>query len=236
MNKMNIIEVKNLNYSYAKHVVLDNLTFAIPQGAIFGFLGQNGSGKTTTIKLLLGLLPCKINHIFYHDLDMVMYREKILAKTGAMVGTPTLYNHLTGREHLQYVNCYYKKNSSQIDKIMDLVGLSAVQNKIVKKYSTGMRQRLAIGLAIFHEPEMLILDEPLNGLDPKGIYDVRNILLQLNKKGTTIFLSSHIISEVEKICTHIGILEQKKIIYYNNFVDANLENIYLDFILKHNIQ
>jgi ABC-2 type transport system ATP-binding protein len=231
---MNAIEIKKLNFSYHNKTILDNLEISIPQGSIYGLLGKNGAGKTTLIKLMLGLLPSNVATIYYHNLDFNKYRIALLQRIGALVETPSLYAHFSCWEQMQYLNFYFRQPLSYISEILDLVGLSNAKQIKIKHCSTGMKQRLAIAVALLNYPDILILDEPLNGLDPAGIYDIRNLLRQLQQSGITILLSSHIISEIEKVCTHVAILEQGKIRYYKDGVDLNLEQIYLNIVNSQN--
>ncbi|MDR1112597.1 MAG: ATP-binding cassette domain-containing protein [Bacteroidales bacterium] len=230
---MNVIEIKLLSFSYRNKRVLDNLEIAIPQGSICGLLGRNGAGKTTMIKLMLGLLPSNAGTIYYHGLDFDKHRIALLQCIGTLVETPSLYAHLSCWEQLQYLNFYFRQPLSRIDEILTLVGLANEEQTKIKHCSTGMKQRLAIAVALFNHPDILILDEPLNGLDPSGIYDMRNLFRQLQQSGITILLSSHIISEVEKICTHVAILEQGEIRYCKD-VDMDLEQMYLNIVSSQN--
>jgi len=235
---MNIIETKNLTFSYKKQVVLSDLSLQVPQGSIYGYLGANGSGKTTTIRLLLGLLDTT-KAVFVGNHDMRIAQEKIAAyeHIGSLVSPIFMYDYLTVQEHFEMLKIAYNKTTVEVEQTLAKIGISEYTNKKVKYLSSGNRQRLAIGFAIFNNPQILILDEPINGLDPVGIYDMRELFLALNKQGMTIFFSSHILSEVEKICTDIGILHEGKLLYQGKLDalladDSNhsLENVYLKLI------
>lgn len=204
---MNILETKQLSFSYKNKSVLEGVDLAIPKGSIYGYLGKNGSGKTTTIKLLLGLLSAKEDSILFENKEFTSNRVDILSRVGSLIESPCYYDNLNGREHLEYLDIIFKQGKKRIQKVLKIVGLSNTQNLRVKKYSTGMKQRLGIAMAMFHNPDLLILDEPLNGLDPAGVHDMREIMLQLKSEGKTILFSSHILGEIEKTCTHIGVLD-----------------------------
>lgn len=234
---MNIIETKNLNFKYKKNVVLSNVSLEIAKGSIYGYLGSNGSGKTTTIRILLGLLGFYKNVIVCGEpLNSEKQRINSYSKIGSSINPFFMYDHLTIKEHFELLNYYYKKEPKDILQTIDKVGLIKHENKKIKNISSGMKQRLSIGMAIYNEPELLILDEPINGLDPVGIAEIRELLLSINKLGTTIFLSSHILTEIEKTCSHIGILHEGKLLYQGAIKELvsnesnSLENIYLKLI------
>lgn len=234
---MNVIETKQLDFSYSRSELIRHLDIKVPQGSVYGYIGKNGAGKTTTIKLLLGLLPCKIGSVFYNGLEFQEHRIELLGRIGSLVENPCLYNHLTCAEQLNYLDFIYKKGNQRIDEILEMVGLTKEKNKKIKQLSTGMKQRLGIGMAIFHNPEIIILDEPINGLDPYGVHDVRELILQLHREGKTIFVSSHILSEMEKICTHIGIVDSGCLLFQGEMSElckkaqgSDLETVYMNII------
>jgi ABC-2 type transport system ATP-binding protein len=211
---MNIIEIKGLSFSYFfKKPVLRNIHLTVPRGCIYGYLGKNGAGKSTTLKALLGLLHVPDDTVFLFDKDIRTNRIDILSQTGSLIESASYYGNLTARENLHYLSILYKLPKRRIDEILDITKLKEHENKKVKHFSTGMKQRLALGMALFHNPELLILDEPINGLDPEGVMELRKLLLTLNEMGKTIFLSSHILSEIEKTCSQIGIIHNGEIIY-----------------------
>lgn len=234
---MNIIETHNLNFKYKDQLVLSDISLQVPTGSIYGYLGSNGSGKTTTIYVLLGLLPCKTD-IFVCNQNISINRERIAAykNIGSLVSPTFMYDYLTVKENFDLLTILYNKTSSFAMQIIKKIDLSKQLNKKVKYLSTGMKQRLAIGIALFNEPKLLILDEPINGLDPVGIYEMRELFLSLNKLGTTIFFSSHILSEIQKICSHVGILHEGKLLFQGTLNELlmskndSLENIYLNLI------
>lgn len=221
-----IIKTTDLNFSFGNQKVIDNLCLEVPQNSIFGFLGPNGAGKSTTIKLLLGLLHSSEKKIFLFSKDLSNNRNEILSQVGNLIESPTIYRNLTGSEHLLYLKKIYKKESTRIGEVLKIIGLWEHRNKKTKHYSTGMKQRLGIGMAIFHNPEIVILDEPLNGLDPIGVFEIRELLLRLHNEGKTIFVSSHILSEIEKLCSHVGIINKGVMLFQGeiNFLTSKTKN------------
>jgi ABC-2 type transport system ATP-binding protein len=186
------------------------LDLAVPVGSVYGFLGPNGAGKSTTIRLLLGLLHADEGSIdlFGQRLDA---RRQALRQVGALVESPSLYGHLSGRENLEVTRRLLGAPKDRIDQVLERVDLAAAAGRRVREYSLGMRQRLAIGLALLGAPRLLILDEPANGLDPAGIVELRRLLLGLAVEGITVFVSSHLLSEVELVATHVGVLHEGRL-------------------------
>jgi ABC-2 type transport system ATP-binding protein len=203
-----IIQIKDLSFGYSKSkLVLNNINLNVPYGSIYGFIGDNGAGKTTTMRFLTGLIPDKDNTIDIMGQKISDSIPGIFNNIGSIIETPTIYEHLTGYDNLRYVTTFKRVRNSKIDEVLKMVDLSDSKNKKAGHYSLGMKQRLAIAMALIGDPELLILDEPVNGLDPNGIIDIRNLLLKLNREhGKTIFISSHLLDEVEKICTDIAII------------------------------
>lgn len=210
-----IIRTEGLSYSYAKAVqTLSNIDLQVEQGAVYGFLGPNGSGKTTTISLLLGLLNHQQGSIEIFGKDFKHHRIDVLRRIGSLVEAPSLYGHLTAKENLEVYRPVYGVKPQRIKEVLKIVGLEDTGKKVCKKFSLGMKQRLAIALALLPSPELLILDEPTNGLDPAGIIELRQLIKQLNKaSGITILISSHILSEVEKMVSHLGIIYKGKMLF-----------------------
>jgi lantibiotic transport system ATP-binding protein len=190
--------------------IIKNLCLNVPKGSIYGFLGPNGAGKTTTLRLMLGLLKKQQGEItFFNQLFNAENRISILQKTGSLIESPSLYAHLSAAENLLLLQKIYRCPKSRIGEVLKLVGLDQTGNKKTEDFSLGMKQRLGIAIAMLHKPELLILDEPTNGLDPNGMIDIRELLLKLNRDfETTIIISSHLLSEIEKLVTHIGIISQ----------------------------
>jgi len=219
--KQFVIETNNLSFGFSKkNSTLKNINLKVERGSIYGFLGPNGAGKTTTIRLLLGLLPDPNNSVFLFNQNFLQNRVQCLSKTGALIEQPSLYEHLSGFDNLEITRQLRKIPKERINDVLQTVRLSEAASKKVKAYSLGMKQRLGIALALLPEPELLILDEPVNGLDPSGIMEMRELLQTINKKyNTTIFLSSHLISEVEKIVTHIGIINMGEMLFQGTIND-----------------
>lgn len=206
-----ILVVKNLKKSFGKFKVVDNISFTVKKGDIFGFLGPNGAGKTTTIRIMLGLLKPDEGNIYINGKNIKDDFYNAISNVGALVEGPAFYNYMTAEENLEAFGVYSGNISKQrIQELLDLVGLSNREKDKVKEYSLGMKQRLGIAQALLNSPDLIILDEPINGLDPKGIKEIRELILQLSKKGITVFLSSHILSEVEQICNKVLIIDKGK--------------------------
>ncbi len=203
-----IIQTQHLNYRYGRQLAVEEVKLEVPAGTIYGFLGPNGAGKSTTIKLLLGLLRPTSGHIQLFGQDMRHHRRRILARVGALIEAPALYGELTARENLRWMNQLFRRGEQRIDEILELIDLAKAARKKVKRFSMGMKQRLGIGMALFHDPDLLILDEPVNGLDPAGIHEMRSLFHRLQQEGKTLLISSHILSEVEKTASHVGIIHQ----------------------------
>ena len=210
-----VIKMTSVNYNYSKDIqTLFDICMQVNQGDIYGFLGPNGSGKTTTLSILLGLLKPKNGTVEIFGKQMPASRIDILKKTGSLIETPSLYGHLSARANLEVYRNIYRVSSERIEEVLEIVGLEEIGRKPVRKYSLGMKQRLSIALALLQRPELLILDEPTNGLDPNGIVELRDLLKELNyQQGTTILISSHILAEVEKLVTQIGIISHGRMVY-----------------------
>ena len=204
------IETKELNYAFAYgRKVVSDLSLRVPEGSIYGFLGPNGAGKTTTIRLLTGMLLSGRDNIFIQGQSLQRGMPAIFQSMGALIETPSLYGHLTGKENLKVITTLRGLDSKCIDKYLAIVGLSDAAHRKAKEYSLGMKQRLGIAMALLPDPSLLILDEPANGLDPNGIIEIRELLKSLNREhGKTVFVSSHLLAEIEKTCTHIGIINR----------------------------
>lgn len=211
-----IIKTENLNFSYSKSKKdIKNLNLEVIRGCIYGFLGPNGSGKTTTIRLLLGLLKKNSGNVNLFQESITSNRLKSLDKVGALIETPSLYDHLNAVENLK-IAANYRGHipTERIDEVLEIVKLSYAKTKKVKAFSLGMKQRLGLAIALLSNPELLILDEPTNGLDPKGIIEMRTLIKELNEKyNTTIFISSHLLSEIERTCSHVGIIRDGEMLF-----------------------
>lgn len=207
------IETENLSFHYSKDKkVLDSISIKVPNGSIYGFLGPNGAGKSTTMRLLTGIIPEQENAIKLFGQSLKEQLPLVFHKIGSLVESPALYLHLSGLDNLRYIAKLRGISEEKIKETLELVDLTKDGNRKAKQYSLGMKQRLAIAMALLSEPELLLLDEPVNGLDPNGIIEIRKLLIKLNKeKGITIFVSSHLLSEIEKMCTHVAIINKGKL-------------------------
>lgn len=209
-----MIETNKLNFSFGKRQVLFDLSLKVPKACIYGFLGPNGAGKTTTIKCLLGLYQVTAGMINIFGKELNAERIEILSRTGNMVEEPSLYGHLSATNNLKIIAKLRQCPFEKIPEKLELVGLTQDANRPVRQFSSGMKQRLSLAMALLSEPELLILDEPINGLDPGGIIEIRNLLQGLcETKGTTIFISSHILSEIEKLCSHVAVIHKGKLLF-----------------------
>lgn len=219
-----ILKTTGLSYHYSKNVqTLFDINLQIPKGSIYGFLGPNGSGKTTTLSLLLGLLPKQQGDIEIFNQHLHDNRISILNRVGSLIETPSLYGHLNAKDNLEIYRNIYGATKARVDEVLEIAGLSDTGKKPVRKFSLGMKQRLAIALALLPNPELLILDEPSNGLDPGGIIELRQMIKKLNRElGMTIVISSHLLSEVEKMVSHVGIIYKGKMLFQGALQELHL--------------
>jgi lantibiotic transport system ATP-binding protein len=217
------IRTEGLSYHFSKdQKTLDNINITVEKGSVYGFLGPNGAGKTTTLSLLLGLLENQQGTIEVLGYPLQSHRMEILKRIGSLIETPSLYAHLTAKENLEVYRQIYGAPKTKITEVLNTVGLADTGKKTVKKFSLGMKQRLSIALALLPQPELLILDEPSNGLDPSGIIELRQLIKKLNQEhGMTILISSHLLSEVEKMVTHIGIINKGKVIFQGSLQELH---------------
>ena len=212
---MYCVETVNLTHRFANNeIVLNDVNLQVIESSIYGFLGPNGAGKTTTLKLILGLLKKQQGEIVVFGKSMENDRTGILKNIGSLIESPSLYLHLTATENLSLLQRIYQCPKKRIQEVLQLVGLADTGNKKTGKFSLGMKQRLSIGIALLHNPKLLILDEPTNGLDPTGMIEIRELLLRLNTdQGTTIIISSHILAEIERLVTHVGIISKGAMVF-----------------------
>jgi len=202
-----VLRTCGLTKRYGMRITVNQLNLEIRRGELVGFLGPNGAGKTTTIRMILGLIEPTAGLVELFGHDLARERASLLPRVGALVETPALYLHLTGRQNLRAVGEVLGRSSRQhIDEILEVVGLQTRQKDRVRKYSLGMKQRLAVGIALLHHPDLLILDEPANGLDPAGVVEMRDLLRRLTGEGKTVFLSSHLLSEVQQMCSRVVVI------------------------------
>lgn len=211
---MTAIQTDKLTKRYGSVLAVDGVDLRVAEGARYGFLGPNGSGKTTTVRILLGLVHPTSGHF---ELLGERRPKRTLAHVGALVEAPAAYGHLSGRANLALFDAAgpgggRRNRRRRIDDALETVGLAKVGSRPVKAYSLGMRQRLGLAGALLRRPRLLILDEPTNGLDPRGTREVRDLLLGLNAEGTTLFLSSHLLAEVEALCTRVGVLDRGRLV------------------------
>jgi lantibiotic transport system ATP-binding protein len=219
-----LIKTTGLCYRYAKDAqTLSDINLQVEEGTIYGFLGPNGSGKTTTLSLLLGLLNNQQGNIEIFGKDIRHHRIDVLKRIGSLIESPSVYGHLTAKENLEVYRPLYGVKGERINEVLKIAGLEDTGKKTAKKFSLGMKQRLAIALALLPNPELLILDEPSNGLDPNGIIELRELVKTLNKQsGMTIVISSHILSEVEKMVSHVGIIYKGKMLFQGRLDELHL--------------
>jgi ABC-2 type transport system ATP-binding protein len=207
-----VIETSKLRRRFGPAIAVDGIDLLVPESSIYGFLGPNGAGKTTTIRMLTGLLRPTSGTITILGRSMPSDRLRIARQIGALVETPSLYDHLTGRENLELTRLLLGLKRSAVDRSLELADLERAGDLRVAAYSLGMRQRLALARALLGEPRLLILDEPGNGLDPDGIRDLRNMLRALAAEGITILVSSHQLAEVQQIASHIGVMHAGRLL------------------------
>jgi ABC-2 type transport system ATP-binding protein len=216
-----ILSIKNLNKRYGSLQALRNVSFEIKKGNVYGILGPNGSGKSTTLGIVLNVVNKTSGE--YSWFDGTMQTHEALQKVGAIIERPNFYPYMTAAQNLKLV-CKIKNISySEIQEKLELVGLEDRKNSNFSTFSLGMKQRLAIASALLNDPEILILDEPTNGLDPQGIHQIRDIIKQIAAQGTTILLASHLLDEVEKVCSHVLVL-RKGAVLYSGTVDGMSAN------------
>ena len=224
---MKVLEVKNINKFFGKKQILKDISFDIEEGEILGFVGPNGSGKTTTIKIILGLQKASSGEVYINGDNIKENFENAIRKVGAIVESPDMYMYLSGLDNLKLVANYYNISHDKIDSIVEFVGLKDRIKDTVSKYSLGMRQRLGIAQAILNKPNLLIVDEPTNGLDPSGIIEFRKMLKELAKKEKmSIFISSHNLAEIENICDKVLLINEGKIVSLDVLHEKNDKDKY----------
>jgi ABC-2 type transport system ATP-binding protein len=212
-----MIVTRSLTKRYGPVLAVDQVDLVVREGDRYGFLGPNGSGKTTLVRMLLGLVYATSGEIEVMGKPMPRRSAEVLPQIGALVEGPSSYGHLSGRANLALIDAAGRAGDrrtrrARIAEALERVGLSGIDNRPVKKYSLGMRQRLGLAAALLRAPRLLILDEPTNGLDPRGIREVRDLLSELNKAGTTVFMSSHQLTEVDQLCTRVGVIDQGRLV------------------------
>lgn len=210
-----IVETKGLSKSYGDKQVVRNVDLKVPKGCVYGFMGPNGAGKSTTLKMLLGLVKAGSGEARIAGKEMnPKNRLEILKETGSLIESPSYYGHLTGRENLEIVRTLKGAPEKEIDQVLKLVRMERQQNKKAREYSLGMKQRLGLAAALIGRPELLILDEPTNGLDPAGIQEIRELICELPKRmGITVLVSSHLLSEMDQMADYVGIINHGQLIF-----------------------
>jgi ABC-2 type transport system ATP-binding protein len=198
-------------------LAVDRVDLAVAEGDRYGLLGPNGSGKTTLVRMLLGLVFATSGEIELLGRPVPRGLPDVLPAVGALVEGPAAYGHLSGRANLALIDAAgpagpRRTRPSRVDTVLERVGLGGIDRRPVRAYSLGMRQRLGLAAALLRRPRLLILDEPTNGLDPRGIREIRDLLIELNQQGTTVFLSSHLLSEVDQLCTRVGVLDRGRLV------------------------
>lgn len=216
-----VLQTASLSRRFAAVHAVRNLSIAVPAGSVYAFLGPNGAGKTTTIRLILGLIRPDAGEVtIFGSRPRGAERRTTLARIGALVETPSYYGHLSGRDNVRICARLIGAKAADIDHVLTAVGLTGAALRPVRDYSLGMKQRLGIALALLGKPDLLILDEPTNGLDPAGISELREFIRQLpSSHGITVFLSSHLLGEVERIATHVGIVDHGRLLFEGPLAD-----------------
>ena len=236
-----MLKLNNLTKSFDDFTAVDNIDLQINKGELFGFLGPNGAGKTTTIKMVTGLLSPTSGKIFLENTNVWQKPIESKMKIGYIPDQPYLYDKLTGREFLYFCGGLYNMSKPhlkiKIDEMLDTFKFGEWIDKRTEEYSQGMRQRITIASAFLHNPELIVVDEPMIGLDPQSAFDVKKFFVEKSKNGTTIFMSTHSLNVVEEICTSVGIINKGKIIFHDN-IDAlqklktdrnnNLEELFIE--------
>jgi ABC-2 type transport system ATP-binding protein len=216
-----VISTEGLTKVYGNLVAVNDLHLQVMRSDVFGFLGLNGSGKTTTIRMLLGLIRPTAGRAFLFGMDNTRQLPTILRRLGAIVEMPVFYPYLSGRDNLRVLAAVSmmppgKTNSQRIKEVIEIVGLCSVEKLAYRKYSLGMKQRLGIAAALLTDPELILLDEPTNGLDPAGVIEIRRLIKQLSALGKTIFVSSHILHEIQHVCNRVAILQKGNLVKQGN--------------------
>ena len=221
-----ILSIKNLHKRYGKVHAVNNVSIDIYKGNVYGILGPNGSGKSTTLGIVLNVVNKTSGE--YEWFGGIEETHQALKKVGAIIERPNFYPYMTAKENLELVCKIKGINYSKVDEKLEIVGLTDRKDSAFKTFSLGMKQRLAIASALLNDPEILILDEPTNGLDPQGIIQVRDIIRFIASQGTTILLASHLLDEVEKVCSHVLILRFGEILYNGKVDEMSTKNSYFE--------
>jgi ABC-2 type transport system ATP-binding protein len=236
-----MIQLIDLTKHYGKVAAVDGLSLEVPPGQIFGFLGPNGAGKTTTIRVMMGILKATSGRVLLDGHDVVSEAQKAKALAGFIPDRPFIYEKLSGNEFLEFIGKLHRLESGhlsrRINELLELLELSHWRDELVESYSHGMKQRLVVCAALIHQPRILVVDEPMVGMDPKGARTIKDLFCSLSKNGTTVFLSTHSISVAEEICHRIGIIQKGRLIACGTMGElhqaaagrhGNLESVFLE--------
>ena len=236
-----LLETRNLTKSFRGRKIIDNLNLKVMKGDVYGFLGRNGQGKTTTIRLITGLIFPDSGEVIINGCNLRTDFKQAISQIGAIVESPTFYDYLSGYENLSLMaNLVPGLNRSRIDEVLEIVGLRSRAKDKVKTYSLGMKQRLGIANALLNNPQLIILDEPTNGLDPQGMKEIEEMIIQLSsEKNITFFISSHLLHEMQHLCTRIGIIDNGELLLegridelLDNANESSLEKLYFEATSK----
>lgn len=215
-----VIATDAMTKAFSRKTVVQDVSLRVPRGGVYAFLGPNGAGKSTSIRMLLGLLRPARGEISLFGRDLRSHRSEILARVGSLVENPSVYEHLTARENLEIPRRILEAPRTDIDRVLGIVGIENASRNLVRTFSLGMKQRLGLAQALLGKRELLILDEPTNGLDPAGMQEMRCLIQNLpSQHGVTVFLSSHLLTEVEQVATHVGMLSQGKLVFQGTFAE-----------------
>lgn len=226
----NLIETKKLCKTFKKQKANNNISISVQQNSIYGLLGPNGAGKSTLLKMLTGMQTPTSGEILFAGKPLM---RKDLIQIGSLIESAPIYENLTARENLKVRTLLYDLPDTRIDEVLKIVNLTNTGKKRAGKFSMGMKQRLGIAIALLNSPKLLILDEPMNGLDPIGINDLRELIRSFKEKGITVILSSHILTEVQQIADHIGIIVDGKLWYQEEITKSeNLEELFMDIVRR----
>ncbi|WP_182303560.1 ABC transporter ATP-binding protein [Cohnella cholangitidis] len=231
-----VLQLRNVTKTIGRRTIVDNLSFDVPAGEVFGFLGPNGAGKTTTIRMIVGLISMNKGEVLIKGVSVRKHFELAMTHIGAIVENPEMYKFLTGYQNLvHYARRHSGVTKERIEEVVKLVGLQNRIHEKVKRYSLGMRQRLGVAQAILHRPSVLILDEPTNGLDPAGIRELRDYLRKLTQEeGIAVIVSSHLLSEMELMCDRVAIIQGGKLIDVRSIQEAKEDSSQLKLLIEVN--
>ncbi len=220
-----MLVVDAVSKAYRGEPVLNGVGLQVPRGSIYALVGPNGAGKTTLLRIITGLVRPSCGSVSYAGQDLSRHRIEVLRKVGSLIENPAFYPHLSGVDNLRYIAGLLNIHAHAVSAALAAVGLVQAAQRKVGEYSLGMKQRLGLAMCLLREPEFLILDEPTNGLDPAGIKDLRNILMQLRARGMTVFMTSHLLQEVEALATHMAVMRSGKIVFSGTSAQLQLASL-----------